>query len=163
MGGSVLSVTVNTKEVATCKQPLHTCMISSIRGEQASREHKRFWGRILGRNWDKSLKSFPPRYSQSPLLTDLNPPSPSKGDFKLVCNLSILYGNLKSENSQDYAHAETSTKLTFMNSASGQGRIFAVGTIQCTLFLSSIYTACTPLKITSAVFFHALLNPNSWT
>jgi hypothetical protein len=31
-------------------------------------------GRILGRNWDKSLKSFPPCYSQSPLLTDFTPP-----------------------------------------------------------------------------------------
>ena len=28
-------------------------------------------GRILGRNWDKSLVSCPPCYSQSPLLTDL--------------------------------------------------------------------------------------------
>ncbi len=27
-------------------------------------------GRILGRNWDKSLESFPPCYSQSPLLMD---------------------------------------------------------------------------------------------
>ncbi len=26
--------------------------------------------KILGRNWDKSLQSFPPWYSQSPLLTD---------------------------------------------------------------------------------------------
>ncbi len=25
-------------------------------------------GRILGRDWDKNLKSFPPFYSQSPLL-----------------------------------------------------------------------------------------------
>jgi hypothetical protein len=33
-------------------------------------------GRILGRNWDKSLKSFPPCNSQSPLLTDFTPPSP---------------------------------------------------------------------------------------
>jgi hypothetical protein len=31
-------------------------------------------GRILGRNWDKNLKSFPPFYSQSPLLTDFTPP-----------------------------------------------------------------------------------------
>jgi hypothetical protein len=28
--------------------------------------------RILGRNWDNSLKSFP-RFSQSPLLTDFTP------------------------------------------------------------------------------------------
>jgi hypothetical protein len=31
-------------------------------------------GRILGRNWDKSLKSFPPCYSQSPLPTDFTLP-----------------------------------------------------------------------------------------
>ncbi len=31
-------------------------------------------GRILGRNWDKSLKSSPPCYSQSPLLKDFAPP-----------------------------------------------------------------------------------------
>ncbi len=32
------------------------------------------WGRILGRNWDKSLKSFPPCYSQS--LMYFTPPPP---------------------------------------------------------------------------------------
>ncbi len=33
------------------------------------------WGRILGRNWDKSHKNFPPPcYSQSPLLTDFTHP-----------------------------------------------------------------------------------------
>jgi hypothetical protein len=32
--------------------------------------------RILGRNWDKSLKSFHPCYSQSPLLTDFTAPPP---------------------------------------------------------------------------------------
>ncbi len=44
------------------------------------------WGRILGRNWDRSLESFPPCYSQSPLITDFTPsPSPSKSGLKLVC------------------------------------------------------------------------------
>ncbi len=33
-------------------------------------------GRILGRNWDKSLKSFLPSYSQPPLLTDFHPHPP---------------------------------------------------------------------------------------
>ncbi len=33
-------------------------------------------GRILGRNWDKSLKSLPSCYSQSPLLKDFTPPPP---------------------------------------------------------------------------------------
>ncbi len=32
--------------------------------------HPFYRSRILGRNWDKSLKSFPPCYSLSPLLTD---------------------------------------------------------------------------------------------
>jgi hypothetical protein len=64
-------------------------------------------GRILGRNWDKSLKSFPPCYSKSPLMMDFTPPPPlRKNGLKLVCNVNIVYGNLKSENSQDYAQNE---------------------------------------------------------
>ncbi len=60
-------------------------------------------GQILGRNWDKSL-NFPLCYSQSPQITDVLPPSPlSKSGLKLVCDVNIVYGNLKSENSQDYA------------------------------------------------------------
>jgi hypothetical protein len=60
-------------------------------------------GRILEHNWDKSLQSFPPCYSQSPLLTDFIPLPLSKSGLKLVCNVNIVCGNLKSENSQDYA------------------------------------------------------------
>ncbi len=67
------------------------------------------WGRILGRNWDNSLKSFGPCYSQSP-----SPPPPLSG-LKLVCNVYNVYGNLKSESSQDYAHKN----CTFIDSASG--------------------------------------------
>ncbi len=37
---------------------------------------------------------------------------------KLVCNVNIVYRNLKSENSQDYAQ-KPQRKCTFMNSASG--------------------------------------------
>ncbi len=33
----------------------------------------KYRGRILGSNWDKSLKSSPPGYSQSPLQTDFIP------------------------------------------------------------------------------------------
>jgi hypothetical protein len=80
--------------------------------------HKRFVrGRILGRNWNKSLKSFSPCYSRSPLLQILLPPPLSKGCLKLVCNV-IVYGNLKSENSQDYAQ-KPQRNCTLMNSASG--------------------------------------------
>jgi hypothetical protein len=61
-------------------------------------------GRILGRNWDTSLKIFPPCYSQSPLLMDLTPPPPSQQKWfeTGVCNVSIVKGNQTSENSQDY-------------------------------------------------------------
>ncbi len=45
-------------------------------------------GRILGRNWDKSLKSLPPCYSQSPLLTNFTPPSPWS---KVVWNWFVMY------------------------------------------------------------------------
>jgi hypothetical protein len=82
------------------------------------------WGargrdQILGRNW--SSKSFPPCYSQLPLLTDFySPPPPlSKSALKLVCNVNIVYGNLKTENSQAYAQ-RSQRNCTFMNSASGQ-------------------------------------------
>jgi len=41
--------------------PPTSCMGGLGRGEGV------LWGRILGRNWDESLKSFPPCYSQSSL------------------------------------------------------------------------------------------------
>ncbi len=77
-------------------------------------------GRILGRNWDKSLKSVPPCYSQSPLLTEFSPPpSLEKKWFEtgLYNNVNIVYANLKSENSQDYAQ-KPQRNCTFTNSAS---------------------------------------------
>jgi hypothetical protein len=84
-------------------------------------------GRILWRNWDKSLNSFPYCYSQSPPLTNSTnlrapppspaPPPPSKKGLEMVCNVNIAYGNLKSENSDDYAQ-KPQRSCTFMNSAS---------------------------------------------
>jgi hypothetical protein len=68
------------------------------------KQTKLSWGRILGGNWDKSLMSFPHR---------------SKSGLKLVCNVKIVYGNLKSDNSQDYAQ-KPKRNCTFMNSASVQ-------------------------------------------
>ncbi len=58
-------------------------------------------GRILERNWDKSLKSFPSCYSQSPLLTDFTSPPLEQSDLKPVCKVNIVHGNLKPENSGD--------------------------------------------------------------
>ncbi len=70
--------------------------------------HK-YRGRTLGCNWDKGLKSFPPCYTQSPLL----PPPLSKSGLKLNCNENIVYGNLKSEKSQDFAQ-KLQRNCTFM-------------------------------------------------
>jgi hypothetical protein len=46
-------------------------------------------GRILGRNWDKSLRSFPPCYSQSHLLMDFAPPPPP-----FLLSICHLYSNI---------------------------------------------------------------------
>jgi hypothetical protein len=45
------------------------------------------------------------------------PPSLSKSGLKLFCNINILYGNLESENSQDYGQ-KPPRNCTFVNSAS---------------------------------------------
>jgi hypothetical protein len=58
--------------------------------------------------------------SQSPLLR-ISPPPPtpqSKSGWKLVCNVNIVYGYLKSENSQNNAQ-KPQRNCTFMNSVSG--------------------------------------------
>ncbi len=89
------------------------------------------WDRILERNWDKSLKSFPPCYSQSPLLTDPPPPPP----WATVVWNNIVYRNIKSENYQDYAQ-KPQRNCTFMNSASvlkQTAECFTCSTLQCVL------------------------------
>ncbi len=45
-------------------------------------------------------------------------PTPLISGLKLVCNVNIVYGNLKSEISQDFSH-KPQRNCTFMNSASG--------------------------------------------
>ncbi len=45
----------------------------------------------------KVLRVFPPCFSQSRFLF-----LRGKGGLKLVCNVNIVYGNFRSENSQDY-------------------------------------------------------------
>ncbi len=59
-------------------------------------EHYR--GRILGCNWDKSLKSFPPCYSTTSNGFYSIPLPLNKSSLKLVCNVNIVNGNLKSVN-----------------------------------------------------------------
>jgi hypothetical protein len=48
--------------------------------------------RILGRNWEKNLKSFPPCYSQSPLLMYFVPPPPPQSENSHV--YTFMPGNL---------------------------------------------------------------------
>ncbi len=60
-------------------------------------------GQILGRNWDKSLKSFPPCYSVTSANGFYSASPLRKSGLKLVYNLNMVYGNIKSENSQDNA------------------------------------------------------------
>ncbi len=80
-------------------------------------------GRILGRNWDKSLKSFPPCYCTGTSTNGFypppppHPPPPSKSGLKLICNVNIVYLNLRSETSQDCAK-KPQRNSTFMNSTS---------------------------------------------
>ncbi len=61
---------------------------------------------------------------QSPLPADFTPPAPLESGLKLVCkcNVNIVFENLKSENSQDYAQ-KPERNFTVMNSASDVGLV----------------------------------------
>jgi hypothetical protein len=85
-------------------------------------------GRILGRNSDKSLESFPPCYSKSPrhLCTEISISSNSRNLLQFLHFVTVHckgerrrnpYRKLKSDNSQDYAQ-KPKINYTFMNSAS---------------------------------------------
>jgi hypothetical protein len=69
-------------------------------------------------------KEFSDCYSPPPLLTVFTPPPPPPPAPTPVCNVreNIVYGNLKSENSQDYFQ-KPQRNCTFMNSASGIERL----------------------------------------
>ncbi len=66
-------------------------------------------GQILERNWEKVRRVF--------LLAIQTLPPLGKNGLKLICYVNIVYGNLKSDNSQDYAQ-KPQRNCTFMNSAS---------------------------------------------
>jgi hypothetical protein len=116
-----------------------------------------YWGRILGRNPGKSLKSFPPCYSQSQLCLEISlsrnllqfqqfvavhckgerrkPDSkPYPLPYSLIRN---PYRNLKSEKSQDYAQKPQRNR-TFMNSATDvtkpRAHMRLVGSDDCMYF-----------------------------
>jgi hypothetical protein len=64
---------------------------------------------ILGRNWEKVRRGFPLAIQTLPPL--------GKSGLKMICHVNIVYGNLKSDNSQDYAQ-KPQRNCTFMNAAS---------------------------------------------
>jgi hypothetical protein len=96
-------------------------------------------GRILGRNWDKSLKSFPSCYSQLQLLTVTAPhPPSSKSGLKLVCNVKTLYRIWKPHvwDFSSLCRPETSTKLYVHENGFRKGLIdtptlHIYGTVDC--------------------------------
>ncbi len=69
--------------------------------------------------WTKVLRVYLLACLQSPLPTEstLPPPPPTKSGLKLVYNENFVYGNLKSESSQDYGQ-KPQRNCMFMNSAS---------------------------------------------
>jgi hypothetical protein len=68
------------------------------------KKEKQSGGRNLRRNWDKALRVFLLAIHSNLYQRILLPHSAlSKSGLKLVCNVNIVYENLKSENSQDYA------------------------------------------------------------
>ncbi len=108
-------------------------------------------GRILGLDWDKSLQGFPPCNPQSPLLKDFTPLK--KNGLKQVCNVNIVYGNLKSENSPDYAQ-KPQRNCTFVNLASvstddcsdiSVDRLVGVRIVTCVSRSNSSLLECPPV------------------
>jgi hypothetical protein len=97
--------------------------------------------------------SFPPCYLQLPLLTNFTPPSPSKSGLKKVCIVNNVYGNLKSENSQDYAR-KPQGNWTFMNSASVATKVLQTLCSLCDL-VSGTFTL---LNCDIICSFHRLFN-----
>jgi hypothetical protein len=73
---------VNTTQITNCYWSEESFL--TLSGQRPNSWH----------NWDKSLKSLPPCYSQSPLLQIFSPPPspppPSKSGLKLVCNVNIV-------------------------------------------------------------------------
>jgi hypothetical protein len=69
------------------------------------------------------------------------PPPRRKSGLKLVCNVTIVYGNLKSENSQDHAQ-KPQRNCTFMNTASGLDLFFSAEGHGCRAFGNNICGTC---------------------
>jgi hypothetical protein len=72
---------------------------------------------VIGTKVFKSLQSFPPSLFTVASTNGFYPPPPpppSKSVLKLVCYVNIVYGNIKSESSQDFAQKPQRNSM-FMN------------------------------------------------
>ncbi len=84
--------------------------------------------------------------------------------MKLVCNVNIVYGNLKSENSQDYAQ-KPQRNCMFMNSASVQHNIlripirfaYVLWILYRNVCTSTIYTRATYKNVHMYVYIYFLM------
>ncbi len=72
----------------------------------------------------QKYKEFSSLLFTSPLITDFTifPPTLEQKQVETGFNVNIVYGNLKTENSPDYAH-KPQRNCTFMNLASGQAQV----------------------------------------
>ncbi len=91
--------------------------------------------RILGRNWDKS-KEFSSLLFTATSANGFYPPTRAKCGLKLAWNVNNVYGDLNSENSQDYVQ-KPKRNCTFMNSVSA---LFYRQ--QSTISALSLYKSC---------------------
>jgi hypothetical protein len=107
-------------------------------------------GRILGRNWDKSLKGFPPWFhSQQRIL--LPSPTLSQSGLKLVCNV----------NSQDYTQ-KPQQNCTFMNSASLRyGEYLCLSSRASTLYIEDSVPGVKEIMLATAQSSFMILIPAS--
>jgi hypothetical protein len=96
------TVYTETSSLKTVKKPQRKCMFMN-----SAWDKKEFSSLIFTVTFISEFYSPPPTQP------------PSKIGLKLVCNGNIVYGNLKSENSQDYAQ-KPQQNCTFIISALGQ-------------------------------------------
>jgi hypothetical protein len=97
---------------------------------------------MLGRHWDKGLKSFPPCYSQSPLLKDLLPPPLEQKRFETGLKCKHVVNTLYTEAStlRTLMPQKPQRNCTFMNSASGEKSSRVVPHSRVTKVISALVT-----------------------
>ena len=134
-------------------QPAAACLPPRCTLNSTNNSH--YWGRILGRNPDKSPKSFPPCYSQSPLQLFLFLQTHAT---LTVSSVQLLYTKgerlkksvqklLGSELSRLCPETSTKPNCAFTNSASVPEVVNFKTVYWSCLLLAELYIFCTKLII----------------